>query len=151
MGYKIDKATGIVTNDVDGSQVAPAQSATDPTYLEYINWLAQGNEPADITVYPEQDHIITKFAFRNRFNTEEKIMIDLASIDDPTAPMQSRQMAAALRVYLKDMETAEYVDLDRQDIKNSLAQLSALGIISPARVSVILSLEIEPHERLNSR
>ena len=146
MGYKIDKATGIVTSDVDGVQVAPAQSELDPAYLEYINWLAQGNQPVDISYYPPLNRVITKFAFRNRFNTTEKIMIDLASIDDPTGTMQMRQMAATLRVYLKDMETAEFVDLDRQDIKDSISQLVAIGLVSPDRAEIILNAEVEPHE-----
>lgn len=147
MGYNIDNSTGTVTNDVDNSQVAPTQDTNDPAYVEYINWIAQGNTPRDVTpsniVVPRW---ITKFAFRSRFTAPEKIAIDFASLDDPTSSMAQRQMAAALRVYLKDMETAEFVDLDRQDIRDSLNSLAAIGILSAARVVEILDAEVQPVE-----
>lgn len=40
------------------------------------------------------DTRITRLAFRNRFTSAEKMALELAALDDPTAPMTQRQQAA---------------------------------------------------------
>ena len=42
--YTIILDEGIVIN-TDGSTVSPAQSVTDPLFVEYQKWIDQGNEP----------------------------------------------------------------------------------------------------------
>lgn len=147
MGYILNLATGIVTRDTDGVQVAPTQSTDDPAYIEYINWISQGQHPVEVSIPPPSSSTrITKFAFRSRFTSTEKIIMDIAALDDPTAPMQNRQYAAALRVYLKDLDAAEFVDLSRSDIQEGLEQLVSLGILQSHRVVSILTDPIQPHE-----
>src|SRR5574337_1041591 len=54
---------------------------------------------------------ITKLAFRNRFTASEKITIEIAARDDPTADMQSRSLAAMLRANQADVAAAQFIDL----------------------------------------
>lgn len=61
------------------------------------------------------DTRLTRLAFRNRFTQSEKVMLELAGVDDPTAPMAQRQQAAAIRVYLADVAASAFVDLGRAD------------------------------------
>lgn len=90
---------------------------------------------------------ITKLAFRNRFTMAEKVTIEIASIDDPIASMAVRQQAAGLRVYLKDLDNATYIDLARPDTQSGVQQLEALGIIGAGRAVGILSTLIADSER----
>lgn len=46
--YTLDEATGFVTRVSDGKVVAPAQTETDPDFIEYLTWCGLGNEP-DVT------------------------------------------------------------------------------------------------------
>lgn len=52
MAYTINIATGVVTRDSDGKQVAPCQSLYEPDYVAYAQWVAAGHEPAIINVPP---------------------------------------------------------------------------------------------------
>lgn len=49
--YTLHIQTGTVTREADGVEVAPCQSAEDPDFLAYIDWVNQGNEPR-IVDYP---------------------------------------------------------------------------------------------------
>jgi hypothetical protein len=43
--YSLDLNTGIVTLDSDGTVVAPCQSAEEPNFIAYKEWVMAGNEP----------------------------------------------------------------------------------------------------------
>lgn len=92
---------------------------------------------------------ITKFAFRNRFAASEKVALELASLDNPMLPMEQRQIAAMLRVFIKDLENAQFVQLDRPDIQQGVMQLVQLGIISHDRATHILTSPPEDYELAN--
>lgn len=47
--YSIQIETGEVIRDSDNKVIAPCQSADDPDFVAYIQWVNQGNEP---TVLP---------------------------------------------------------------------------------------------------
>lgn len=51
MSYTLHIQTGTVTRDLDGLEVAPCQSATDPDYIAYVRWVEDGNDPR-IVDYP---------------------------------------------------------------------------------------------------
>lgn len=144
--YTINTSTGIVTRLADNKQVAPAQSIDDPDYMEYVTWVAQGNVPTEVSVPIMESRRITKLAFRNRFTVAEKITLELASIDDINAPAQTRQLSAALRVYMKDLETASFVDLERSDTQAGVLQLATVGLLTAERANSILNDPIQPHE-----
>ena len=51
MSYTLHIQTGTVTRDFDGFEVAPCQSADDPEFIAYIQWVEAGNEPR-VVDYP---------------------------------------------------------------------------------------------------
>jgi hypothetical protein len=89
---------------------------------------------------------VTKLAFRNRFTAAEKVGIEIAAIDDPTATAARRQQAAALRVNQADQRDAIYIDLDRPATRAGVQQLESVGLIAAGRAAQILDTPIEPHE-----
>lgn len=89
---------------------------------------------------------ITKLAFRLRFTNEEKIAIEFASLDDPSATQQARILAATLRTYQKDVETATYIDLSRQDTRAGVQSLETYGLIGAGRASIILDTPVAFNE-----
>lgn len=144
--YTINLSNGIVTRDSDNAQVAPAQSTTDPLYVEYVSWGSAGNSPTPINVPVITARRITKLAFRNRFTAAEKIGLEMASLDNPAATLEARQASAALRVYLKDLDNATFVDLDRADTVYGVNQLVALGLLTSDRANHILTDPIQSSE-----
>lgn len=87
--------------------------------------------------------VITRLEFRSKFTEAEKIAIELASLDNPSAPMAQRQMSAALRVYLTDLSVASFVDLTRADTIAGVRRLETFGLIGPGRAAEILALPAE--------
>ena len=146
MSYTINLSTGIVYRDSDSKQVAPAQSTSDIDYVSYIQWVSAGNSPKEVSVPVQQSKKITKLAFRNRFTTAEKIALEMASLDDVTASMAIRQQKAALRVYLKDLDNASFVDLDRADTIAGVNSLATMGLLTNERASEILNAPIQGSE-----
>jgi hypothetical protein len=43
--YTIILDEGIVIRNSDGVTIAPCQSTIENSFVEYINWINQGNEP----------------------------------------------------------------------------------------------------------
>ena len=144
--YTINLGTGVVTRITDNKQVAPTQSADDPDYVDYVNWVNAGNSPTEVITSVVESSRITKFAFRNRFTATEKVSLEFATLDDPAAPLQQRQIAAMLRVFLKDLDTAQFVVLDRPDITQGVTQLVQLGILTEERAQSILTDPAQPEE-----
>ena len=54
-----------------------------------------------------------------------------------------------LRVFIKDLENAQFVQLDRPDIQQGVMQLVALGILSTGRSNQILTTPPEDYELAN--
>lgn len=119
---------GTIYEDIiwDGGAPMPSKEALDA-------WIAANAAPAvDMTK-------ITVLAFRNRFTQTEKITIDMASLDNPAAPMPQRQLAAMLRVMNADIATATFIDLDRPDTVAGVNALEQYGIIGAGRAHTILT------------
>ncbi len=108
---------------------------------------AQYQEAGDTVTAVAQPRYITKLAFRNRFTTPEKVAIEMAALDDPSLSLDQRVQRATLRAYMKDLEAATYVDLDREDTRNGVIALEQMGILGEGRSNNILDDEVEPHER----
>lgn len=94
-----------------------------------------------------QDTRLTRLAFRNRFTQAEKVMLELAALDDPTAPMPQRQQAAAIRVHLADVAASTFIDLAAQDTRAGVQALETGGLIGVGRALEILDAPVEAHER----
>lgn len=144
--YIINTSTGIVTRISDNKQVAPAQSTEDPDYMDYVNWVAAGNSPTEVSVPIVQATKITRFAFRSRFSAAEKVALEFAMMDDPNSPQQQRQIAAMLRVFMKDLDNAQFVVLDRLDIVQGVQMLVQLGVLTSDRATEILTSPVQPDE-----
>lgn len=71
----------------------------------------------------------------------------MASLDNPQAAMSSRQAAAALRVFLKDLDNAAFVDLSRLDTIQGVNQLVTFGLLTADRALHILNDAIQPTEQ----
>ena len=97
--------------------------------------------PPPIDAAEPTDARITRLAFRNRFTTAEKVALELAALDNPTAPAAARQQSAALRAYLKDLEAASWVDLTRPETVAAMQMLAASGLIGEGRAAAILDVD----------
>lgn len=133
--YTLNVSTGIVTRDVDGKQVAPAQSAEDPDYSAYYEWVNGGGQPTVVENAPQGPKIITKLAFRRRFTFPERVAVDHAPENEGMHP----EVRMALRTMQTDMELAEEIDLTDIDIVSGVQLLAQLGLIAPDRVAEILA------------
>lgn len=89
---------------------------------------------------------LTKLGFRSRFTAAEKTAIELASLDDPAAPMAQRQQAAYSRVYLADVAAATYIDPQHVDTRSGVQALEAAGLIGAGRALQILDAPVQADE-----
>ena len=114
------------------------------TGYEWVDLPYQAPAPAP-PAEPEPQRI-TRLAFRNRFTLAEKTALELAALDNPSAPMPERVQAATLRAYLADVVAATFIDLARPDTRAGVQMLEAAGLLAEGRALVILDAEITPEE-----
>lgn len=100
---------------------------------------------------PPEDRRVTLLAFRNRFTQTEKVGLEIAALDVPTAPMNQRALAAGLRSSMKDQEVALWIDLTRPETRAGVQQLEGAGLIAPGRAAAILDGPITDIERYRER
>ena len=148
---------GIVTNIIEAGAEFAATLTGHDAVLESadagIGWLWDGQQlsapqpepPTDLPPAPETRQI-TRLAFRNRFSQAEKTMLEIAALDDPSAVMEQRQRAAALRAYMKDVDSATFIDLDRADTRAGVQSLELLGLLAAGRAAEILDAPAQPEE-----
>lgn len=129
------------TDDYDG----PEQYITAPADFDLARMADYRFDGEALTLAP--DTRITRLAFRNRFTQPEKVMLELAGLDDPTAPMAQRQQAAAIRVHLADVAASAFVELARADTRAGVQSLEAAGLLAPGRALQILDAPVQAHER----
>ena len=91
--------------------------------------------------------VITKLAFRNRFTMVEKVAIEIAQLDNPSATMPERAQAAMLRASQADVAAAQYVNLSRVDTRGGVQALEAGGLLAAGRALAILDSPIQLDER----
>lgn len=132
------------------------QSLGDGSVYENIQWVGGNPLPSKQTLDEwiaananTNRTKLTVLAFRNRFTPTEKIMIEMASLDNPAATMQERQLAAKLRVYMADIHAAMFVDVSHPDVRAGVIELEQYGIIGPGRALQILdtpptAIELSP-------
>lgn len=129
------------TDDYDG----PEQYITAPADFDMARMADYRYDGEALTLAP--DARITRLAFRNRFSQAEKVMLELAALDDPTAPMTQRQQAAAIRVHLTDVAASAFVDLASADTRAGVQSLEAAGLLAPGRALQILDAPVQTHEK----
>lgn len=88
---------------------------------------------------------VTLLQYRSRFTEAEKVGIELAASDDPSAPMPQRVLAATLRVYLADLAAVKEQMVDLTDPKHlaGLTKLEQAGLLAQGRAAEILALPAE--------
>ena len=79
---------------------------------------------------PAPPTAITRLALRNRFTFAEKVAIETAAESDPV-----------IRVLLKDLEVASYIDLSRYDSLAAMQVLESKGILVAGRGAEIMNPE----------
>lgn len=90
---------------------------------------------------------ITRLAFRNRFTLQEKVALEIAQLDNPSAPMAERAQAAALRASQADLSSATFIDLDNPDTRGGVQMLETAGLLAVGRATEILDAPITDTER----
>ena len=133
MNYQIMSETGEVINTI----------AADQSFVEehYPNQWQLAPAPPPIDAAEPTNARVTRLAFRNRFTQAEKVALELAALDNPSAPMAQRQQSAALRAHLKDLDAASWVDLTRPETAAALQMLEASELIGEGRAAAILDVD----------
>jgi hypothetical protein len=90
--------------------------------------------------------IITIRSFKQRFTQAERVAVRIASLDDPSKPMEERQVAAAMADWQDILNSVLFVDLDFSETVAALQQMETLGLLADGRASEILGAEIQPEE-----
>jgi len=79
---------------------------------------------------PPERRRVTALAFDLRFTMDEHIAIDLASLDNPAAPMEQRVQAAALRVSKERAKKATFIDLDDPVTRDGVQFMEQAGLLA---------------------
>lgn len=95
---------------------------------------------------PEPPRYLTKLAFRNRFTPAEKVAIEIACLDDPSAPMVQRQQAAMLRASQADQRDATFINPKLPATRNGTLMLESAGILGVGRALQILDAPVTDDE-----
>ena len=141
--------SGIVENIIEADMEFAQQLGYDlavESDIAGIGWQYIGGEfIAPSTPDPDpEDRRVTRLMFRNRFTQAEHVTIEIASLDDASAPMQQRQMAAALRVMQRQISDAEFIDLNDPVTRAGVQQLEAFGLLAEWRAAEILDGSLAP-------
>lgn len=144
----------IVTRKSDG-QVVYRYQHTEP-----VSWQGMEFETHDHTEEapppappppPPEDRRVTLLAFRNRFTQAEKVGLEIAALDNASAPMSQRAVSASLRASMKDQEVALWIDLTRPETRAGVQQLEQAGLLTAGRAATILDGPITEIERYRER
>jgi len=150
-GFYIEGLHADIPNDAVAITEAHYQALLDGQSQGQVIVTGENGQPQLITPPPApepvRDQIITNLAFDLRFTMQERIAIELASIDDPAAPMEQRTQAAALRVSQERSRKAQFTDLADQVTRAGVEQMEALGLLAQGRAAEILDAPIHPGER----
>lgn len=106
-----------------------------------VGWIAAG------AVQLPEPKIVTNLAFDLRFTKEERVAIEMASLDDPSAPNDVRKQAADIRVSLQRADKASWTDLNDPVTRDSVQQFEQFGLIGEGRAAEILDTPVDDSER----
>lgn len=86
---------------------------------------------------PPRKHILSKLELIQRLNATEQALLffpDEVENVPPAAKMP-------LKLFAKQIELANFIDVDREDTVAGLQQLEQLGLLAPGRVAAIRGLD----------
>lgn len=124
----------------------------DPAYSYEVTGEAQVvSDPSDAQddpppTAPTYGTVITKSALRNRFTPTEKAGVEFAAVDMADATLQQRQVSAALRSMLRDMELVETIDLSHALVQQGVMWLESIGLLASGRAEEVLNAAVQEHE-----
>jgi len=133
---------------IDITDIAP-RPGIGWTYSEEAGWMppaVEEDEPPPDSALPPVRRIVTTLAFDLRFTLDEQVAIDLASIDNPTAPMEQRAQAAALRVSKERARKATFIDLDDPVTRDGVLFMEQAGLLAAGRALDILDAPVADGE-----
>lgn len=143
--------SGLVANIIvaDAEFIATLPGTWVPADGAGIGWAyADGVfTPPTPAEQPAQQARVSRLAFRKRFTQAEQVAIELASIDNPAGTAEQRQQQAALRVYLKNVDAAQYIDLADPATVAGVRALEAAQLLTTSRADAILTAPVQPEER----
>lgn len=119
----------------DGELVDMFPDLSDEQALQALNeQLSRHDELEAIRIREENpvspgSRTVKVQSFRARFTLEEKVAIYIAAETDP-----------AIRVFLDDIASATYVDLDFKDVQVALKHLEKSALIGEGRANQILEM-----------
>lgn len=116
-------------------------------YWNGFEWQEQVYQSNPVQSVPSIPRHITKLAFRQRFTNSERIAIEIAALDNPAGTQQEREKSAAIRSYMKDVDVAKFIDLDRSDLQAGVNFLESIGLLAAGRANEIITNAITNEER----
>ncbi len=139
-----DGRLGIVPAAVFVADLAAQFSAVpDEVQAGWVLKDGSWSAPESVETIANLGTIITRAAFRSRFTQAEKIAIELAGLDDPSAAIEARSQAAAIRTYQKDVDAAEFIDLTDPATAGGVQALEAAGLLAEGRAAEILTAPVQ--------
>lgn len=145
-------ANGVVENLFIGAQedFPTAIDVTDLVPQPAVGWLHDGAGfmPNNATgTGGAARRLVTRRALRSRFTIPELVGIEIASLDDPAAPIEARHTAATLRVLLATLNSADFIDLDFAEARMGVQMIGQFGLLTAERVTEILDTPVDDSER----
>lgn len=121
---------------------------TDVAARPAPGWLRQGQTfvPPPAPPAPSLGAKVTRLAFRQRLGDATLVAIELAALDNPTAPAAQRQLAAQLRVLQENVRIATFIDLSRPDTRAGVQSLEAAGLLPAGKALEVLDAPVQQHE-----
>lgn len=147
-GYQISGDYSVLLTDLDGKPISPTEYTTVEMDVEPPPWYVPPAPDPEPEPQPTE-RLITVYAFRARFTTDEKIALEAAAQGVPTASANDPRnvFAMRLRASEKDLQAARNVDLDMEATRIGTLALEQVGILAPGRALEILDAPVEAHER----
>lgn len=134
MAYKATAEGKVIIRLEDNAAIPVDERNAD--YRRYQEWLLAGNLPEAADPPPAPARLLTIYAFKMRLTAAERKRLRAASKSNPD-----------VEDLLDLLDSAKYVDLDREDGVVAALPLIVDLLDTPERIDAILNIPIEPHER----
>ena len=139
--------TFVVSNIIDSDTVQLWVGGEHVAYANHhLEFVSTGGE-YPVPVVDEQIWWITKGAFRSRFTLDEKVVIELMSLDNPNDPIEQRKLSATIRTAEKDANASLYIDLKDPRTIAGVTSYETYGLIGTGRAVEILTTVPTEQER----
>lgn len=94
-----------------------------------------------------EPRLITQLAFWRRVPDAVAVALEMASLDNPNDAIEARTLAASIRVGMKKLSAARYINLDDDELKAKLGAFVGLGILKDEQLQAILTAPITEDEK----